>query len=101
MGIRDCDAPATATIEMQLEKATIAFQWQFEPLDDGRTRLTQHIVLRGENAAAYLEQGESVFKSTLDSGMKRIASLMRAKYIRQSESRAAKGTRGCLRRGRR
>jgi hypothetical protein len=89
--IRDCHAPATATIEMQLEKATMAFQWQFEPLGDGRTRLTQRIVLRGDNAAAYLEQVESVFKSTLDSGMKKIASLMGAEYIRQSESRCGEG----------
>ncbi len=47
------------TLEMGLDRAAISFEWQFDGLADGGTRLTQHIVLKGENTAAYVAQVQS------------------------------------------
>jgi hypothetical protein len=41
-----------------------------------RTRITQRIVLSGDNAAAYAEQVRLGFGSTLPDGMKRIAAAL-------------------------
>ena len=65
-------------LEMPLDRATVSFEWKFEALAAMRTRLTQHIVLKGENAAAYVAQMESAFSSNLASGMKKIAAAMQS-----------------------
>jgi hypothetical protein len=65
-----------ATIEMQLDRATLSFEWRFEPLSEHRTKLTQRVALSGENAAAYVEQVRAGFGATLADGMKRIAKAM-------------------------
>ncbi len=39
--IREITPPKAATIEMQLEGAALSFEWRFDGLADGRTRLTQ------------------------------------------------------------
>ena len=59
-------------IEMELERAAISFEWRFDRLA-GATRLTQHIMLKGENAAAYVSQVEEAFASNLAAGMHKIA----------------------------
>ena len=41
-----------------------------------RTRITQRIVLSGDNAAAYVDQVQAGFGSNLTDGMKRIADAM-------------------------
>ena len=46
--------PPDAAIEMQLEGATVSFEWRLVGLADGRTRLTQRIVLRVEKVDMYL-----------------------------------------------
>jgi Polyketide cyclase / dehydrase and lipid transport len=66
----------TYTLGMPLEGAAISFEWRFEGLTDGRVRLTQHIVLKGENAIAYVEQMQAVFAANLAPGMTRIATAM-------------------------
>ena len=63
---------------MQLDNATLAFQWQFDELPGGRTKLTQEIVLSGDNAPTYAAQVEAGFGSNLQSGMERIAAEMAA-----------------------
>ena len=63
-------------LEMPLDRAAISFEWRFDGLTSGGTRLTQHIVLKGENAAAYVEQMQSTFSSSLAAGMNRIAAAM-------------------------
>jgi hypothetical protein len=63
-------------MEMPLDRATLAFTWRFEAVSDRRTKLTQRIVLAGENAAAYTEQVHAGFGSSLADGMKRIAGLI-------------------------
>ena len=64
------------SIEALLERAALSFEWRFEALADGRTRLTQRNALRGENAAAYVEQVQGAFRSTLPAGMNKIAAAM-------------------------
>jgi hypothetical protein len=61
-----------------LEGATLSFKWSFAALSDGRTQLTQHIVLAGDNASAYAGQIEAAFGANLHGGMKRIAAAIAA-----------------------
>jgi hypothetical protein len=63
-------------IEMPLDGAVLSFEWRFDAVSDRRTRITQRIVLSGDNAAAYATQVQAGFGSTLADGMKRIADAM-------------------------
>ena len=74
--IRELHPPETASIETQLEGALLSFEWRFAGLADGRTRLTQHVALRGENAGVYVPQLDSILRMTLPEGMKKIADRM-------------------------
>jgi hypothetical protein len=60
---------------MELDRAVITFEWRFDRLADG-TRLTQHIVLKGEKAAAFASQVAAAFGSGLAAGMNKIVSAM-------------------------
>lgn len=66
------------TIEVQLEGATLLFQWRFDALSEHRTKLTQRVVLVGDNAQAYAEGIAAGFGPTLAPGMERIAAEMAA-----------------------
>src|ERR1044071_5402733 len=48
--------PSHATIEMELEDATLTFDWQFEVAGENRTRMTQHISLHGTKADSLVPQ---------------------------------------------
>ena len=74
--LREVSPMKSYTIEAPLDRATMSFEWQFEGLANGRTRLTQRILLKGENAAAYLEQVQAGFTSSLAAGMNKIAAAM-------------------------
>jgi hypothetical protein len=74
--IREVSPPNAATIEMSLDGATLSFEWQFVGLANGRTRLTQRIVLKGEKADLYLSQVKAAFAANLPDGMNRIARAM-------------------------
>ena len=65
-------------VAMQLDHAMLVFEWQFEQLPGHKTKLTQEIVLSGDNATAYAAQVEAGFGSNLEAGMKRIAADMAA-----------------------
>jgi hypothetical protein len=65
-------------IEMPLHGAMLAFEWRFEELSAQRTRMTQSVVLSGDQAAAYAPQVEAGFGATLADGMRRIAADMEA-----------------------
>jgi len=80
--LRAVTPPNTATIDLQLEGAVLSFDWRFDPLTDQRTRLTQRIVLKGENAPTFRSQVESTFSSSLPDGMKKLA-----RAIADAESR--------------
>jgi hypothetical protein len=74
--IREVTPARSYTLETLLDGASLSFEWRFDGLADGRTRLTQRIALEGENAAAYVEQIRAAFTSTLPAGMNRIAAAM-------------------------
>jgi len=62
----------SAKIQMQLDRATLSFEWRFEPLPDHRTKLTQRIALGGENAEAYTA-AQAAFRANVADGMNRMA----------------------------
>jgi hypothetical protein len=76
--IREVRPLKTFVLEMQLDKALLTFEWWFDALSEQRTRMTQRIVLSGDNAAAYVEQVEAGFRPSLAGGMRRIATEMAA-----------------------
>ncbi len=76
--IREVRAGTSFVLEMPLDRATLTFEWRFDELPAQRTKLTQHIVLSGENAQAYAAQVEAGFGPNLADGMKRAAAEMEA-----------------------
>ena len=74
--IRDVRPGTSFVIEMALNDAVLSFEWNFEPLSKHRTRMTQRIVLSGDNASEYADHVRAGFASTLEDGMKRIAEAM-------------------------
>src|SRR5579883_1518174 len=56
-------------IEMQLDGARLSFEWRFEALAGNRTKLTQQIVLAGDNSKTYVGQVEAGFGPNLRGGM--------------------------------
>lgn len=81
--IRDVRPGVSFVIEMLLDRAVLSFEWLFDAVSTHRTRITQRIVLSGDNAAAYADQVRVGFGSTLPDGMKRIATaLVRAESTR-------------------
>jgi hypothetical protein len=79
--IRDVRPGTSFIIDMPLDRAVLSFEWMFEAMSSRRTRITQRIVLTGENAHAYADQVRAGFGSSLPDGMKRIAdALVRAEH---------------------
>jgi polyketide cyclase/dehydrase/lipid transport protein len=72
--IREVNPRHSATIEFQLDGAVLSFEWRFDPVTTGRTRLSQRVSLQGEHAATFRAQVESTFTSSLPGGMKKLAS---------------------------
>lgn len=80
--ISDVRPGQSYTIQMQLEGATLSFEWRFDAVSDRRTRLTQRLVLSGNNAAAYAQGVEASFGANLQGGMKKIAATIAAAEAR-------------------
>jgi len=74
--IREVTPPNAATIEISLDGAGLSFEWRFAGLADGRTRLTQRIVLKGENAATYLSQVKAAFTANPPIALNKLATAM-------------------------
>jgi Polyketide cyclase / dehydrase and lipid transport len=68
-----------ATYEMELSGAVVRFAWTYEELTDGRTRMSQHIVLEGSGAEAYVPLMEQYLAPNAVQGMERLAEEI-AKY---------------------
>ena len=87
--VRDVDDGRAYTIEggSFLENARLLFHWRFDAISNDRTRLTQHMELRGDNAAAYIEGVRDGFAPNLEPGMKRIADLMETAWRRVGRGR--------------
>ena len=75
---RICDVRQSKSLvtEMQLDRATLTFEGYFDSISENRTKMTQRIVLSGDNAGAYMEQVKAGFGPNLPSGMERIAAEM-------------------------
>ena len=76
--LRDVSPPHFYVLEMDLDGAVMSFEWRFDNGLQGGTQLTQHISLKGGNAATYLPQVEQAFGANLSAGMEKIASAMEA-----------------------
>jgi hypothetical protein len=76
--IRELRPEQSFVLEMPLDGATLSFEWRFEIVSDRRTRVTQRIVLTGDNSAAFATQVQAGFEPNLASGMQRIATAMEA-----------------------
>ena len=84
--IRDLRPGVAFIIEVPLDGAVLSFEWLFDAVSNHRTRITQRIVLSGDNATAYVNQVQAGFGSNLPDGMKRIADAM-ARAERSTERR--------------
>lgn len=71
--VRDIRPGTSFIIDMPLDRAILSFEWMFDAISNRRTRITQRIVLSGDNAGAYADEVRASFGSTLSDGMKRIA----------------------------
>src|SRR5262249_47982895 len=71
--LADVEPPERATYEMELSGAGGRFAWTYEEVSDGRTRLTQHLVLEGPGAEAYVPFMEEHFVGNIPQGMARLA----------------------------
>ena len=76
--IRDVRPGHSYIVETELDGATLSFEWRFDPVSERRTRLTQRIVLSGDNAAVHAEAVKAGFGPNLAPGMKRIAAAIAA-----------------------
>ena len=56
-----------------MTEAVVRFAWTYEELTDGRTRMSQHIVLEGPGAEAYVPVMEQYFAPNVGQGMERLA----------------------------
>ena len=74
--IRDVRPGAAFIIDVPLDRAVMSFEWLFDAVSEQRTRITQRIVLAGDNAAVYVKQVQEGFGSNLPDSMKRIADAM-------------------------
>src|SRR5437879_459423 len=71
--IREARHGESFVVEMPLDGATLNFEWYFERLSEGRTKLSQRIVLSGGRAEAYVAQVQAGFGPNLVDGMRKIA----------------------------
>jgi hypothetical protein len=71
--LAEVEPPERATHEMELSGAVVRFVWTYEELSDGRTRLTQHIVLEGPGAETYVPFMEEHFVGNIPKGMEKLA----------------------------
>jgi len=71
---------------MPLSGALLLFTWRFDDRPDGRTRISQRIVLEGEKADSYLSQVASTFAVSLPDAMDRIARAMSEAHGRQTNA---------------
>ena len=65
--------PERAVSEVELVDAVVRFTWTYEELTDGRTRLSQHIVLEGPGAEAYVPLVEEYLAPNVGKGAERLA----------------------------
>jgi hypothetical protein len=65
--------PERTVSEVELTEAVVRFTWTYEELTDGRTRLSQHIVLEGPGAEAYVPVIEASLAPNVGKGAGKLA----------------------------
>jgi hypothetical protein len=78
--LAEVEPPERATYEMELPGAVVRFVWTYEELSEGRTRLSQHIMLEGPGAEAYVPLMEEHFAGNISKGMEKLAQEI-ARYV--------------------
>jgi hypothetical protein len=76
--IRDVREGHAATIEIGLPNALFSFHWSFVDVDGKRTRISQRLVLSGEDTAIFLDQAKVMGKNAPEGLKKLIAAMERA-----------------------
>ena len=71
--LAEVEPPGRTVTEVELAEAVVRFIWAYEELPDDRTRLSQHIVLEGPGAEAYVPFMEEHFVGNIPQGMERLA----------------------------
>jgi hypothetical protein len=71
--LAEVEPPGRSVTEIELPEAVVRFIWTYDELPDGRTRLSQHIVLEGPGAGAYVPFMEEHIAGNLAQGMERLA----------------------------
>ena len=71
--LRDVRSPETYTVVADLGGATLSCIWTLEPMGAFHTRLTQALILEGEQAAGFRDAIAAAFGPNLAPGMERIA----------------------------
>jgi uncharacterized protein YndB with AHSA1/START domain len=69
----EVEPPERTVTEIELNDAVVRVTWTYEEVPDGRTRLSQHMVLEGPGAQAYVPVMEQHFAPNLGKGMERLA----------------------------
>jgi len=73
--IRDVVTGSEAIIEMQLADATLSFHWNFESLAEEKTRITQRLILSGQNAGEFVPQAGMLERSIPEGMQKLVAAI--------------------------
>ena len=76
--IRDVTKDCGAVIDMQLPGAILSFHWKFETLSENRTRITQHLILSGQDAGAFVSQADVLEKSAPQGMQNLVAAIERS-----------------------
>ena len=84
--LRDVVSRECYTIEIALDGAAVLCKWMFAEISEGRTRLTQHITLKGEKASSYSDDVQRAFEPGLAPGMTRIATAIDRAFARDKSS---------------
>jgi hypothetical protein len=69
----EVEPPGRSVTELELIDAVVRFTWTYEELPNDQTRLTQHMVLEGRGAEAYLPVMEGHFAPNLGKGLEKLA----------------------------
>jgi hypothetical protein len=89
--VREVTPGEGAVIEIPADGAAMWFSWRFEGVGVGRTRITQHVSLRGEKAENYLGFAK-MFEANLPGGMRKLAAAIegRSKEVTKQRRKGKK-----------
>jgi len=74
--VREVRPPEHALVEMPLGAATVSFRWEFQAVEESKTRITQTVALRAAAADPSLLEARKLFLTNLPAGMRKVALAM-------------------------